>query len=113
MSKVMMIISTCMLCIICSTVSVISFEVPSTSEDDFDVTTKLNDEESSFIDKKTLVMVKPLRNTTRDAGGSLKLRCEAEGDPSVVDFTWYKHGAPVIPEKGRVRIKSSTDESPQ
>ena len=112
----MVTISTCLLLgILCTTVSVTSFEVSSSSEDDFDVTTQLNYEDSSSLDikKKSLVMIRPLRNTTRDAGGSLKLRCEAEGSPGVTGFTWYKHGAPVIPEKGRVRIKSSTDENPQ
>ena len=28
----------------------------------------------------SLVLVRGLRNTTREAGGSLKLRCEVEGD---------------------------------
>ena len=58
-------------------------------------------------------MVKPLRNTSREAGGSLKLRCEADGDPRVTEFRWYKHDAPVILERGRVRIKSNFDETPQ
>ena len=61
----------------------------------------------------SLEMTRALRNTTRDAGGSLKLRCEAEGDPAVTEFRWFKHHAPVITERGRVRIKSNYEESPQ
>ncbi len=62
--------------------------------------------------RSTLRMTRPLRNTTRDAGGSLKLRCEAEGEPGVTEFTWYKHNAPVITERRRIRIKTNTEESP-
>ena len=61
----------------------------------------------------SLEMTRALRNTTRDAGGSLKLRCEAEGDPGVTEFRWFKHHAPVITERGRVRIKSNYEDSPQ
>ena len=76
-------------------------------------------DESKYIDTsditesgKSLVMVRALRNTTRDAGGSLKLRCEAEGDPRVTEFRWYKHNAPVQPERGRVRTKSNYEDDP-
>ena len=62
--------------------------------------------------RSTLRMTRPLRNTTRDAGGSLKLRCEAEGEPGVTEFTWYKHNAPVITERRRIRIKTNTEERP-
>ena len=60
----------------------------------------------------TLKMTRPLRNTTRDAGGSLKLRCEAAGEPGVTEFTWYKHNAPVITERRRIRIKTNTEDRP-
>ena len=101
-------------------IPVASYEVSSHSiNDDYESTTEDDytyidtDESVSRDDKKTLFMVKPLRNTTRDAGGSLKLRCEAEGDPRVTEFKWYKHMAPVTLERGRVRIKSSFDDTPQ
>merc|ERR1719228_3291446 len=55
----------------------------------FDSTTQQNDDDdNSYVDvddplfragrteEKSLILVKTLRNTTRDAGGSLKLRCE-------------------------------------
>jgi len=58
-------------------------------------------------------MVKSMRNTTRDAGGSLKLRCEVAGSPRATAWQWFKNDAPVIVEKGRVRIKSSLEDSPQ
>jgi len=63
--------------------------------------------------KQTLFLVKKLKNVTKDAGGSLKLRCEARGDPRVTNFKWYKNGVGVIIEKGRVRIKSNLKETPQ
>ena len=92
----------------------------------FDDTTQLNDAEISEVDvedplfregrrseEKSLILVKTLRNTTRDAGGSLKLRCEVKGDPPATEFLWYKNDAPVIIERGRVRIKSNLADSPQ
>jgi len=92
----------------------------------FDSTTQQNDAEISDVDvedplfregrrteEKSLILVKTLRNTTRDAGGSLKLRCEVKGDPPATDFLWYKNDAPVIIERGRVRIKSNLADSPQ
>ena len=68
--------------------------------------------EDTLAEVSTLRMTRPLRNTTRDAGGSLKLRCEAEGEPGVTEFTWYKHNAPVITERRRIRIKTNTEERP-
>ena len=91
----------------------------------FDSTTQQNDDDNSYLDvedplfrvgrteEKSLILVKTLRNTTRNAGGSLKLRCEVKGDPPVTNFLWYKNDAPVIIERGRVRIKSNLAESPQ
>ena len=61
----------------------------------------------------SLVLVRGLRNTTREAGGSLKLRCEVEGEPVATEFRWYKHDAPVITERGRVRIKENLEDRPQ
>ena len=61
----------------------------------------------------TISLVKKLKNMTRDAGGSLKLRCETVGDPPASSFAWLKHGAPVMTERGRVRIKTNLKVSPQ
>ena len=60
-----------------------------------------------------LVMVRGLRNITRDAGGSLKLRCEVEGAPPATSFRWFKFNAPVLVERGRVRVKTELRASPQ
>ena len=84
-------------------------------DDHYDLINDLaDDDKAQYIDtnERSLVMVTALRNTTRDAGGSLKLRCEARGDPRVTEFRWYKHNAPVQQERGRVRIKSNYDDSP-
>jgi len=91
----------------------------------FDSTTQQNEDDNSYVavddplfragrtEEKSLILVKTLRNTTRDAGGSLKLRCEVKGDPPATDFLWYKNDAPVIIERGRVRIKSNLADFPQ
>ena len=89
-----------------------SFEV-SNQSDIYDLTTRNSEVGDDPKTERTLQMTRPLRNTTRDAGGSLKLRCEAEGDPAVREFRWFKHHAPVIIERGRVRIKSNYEDSPQ
>jgi receptor tyrosine kinase-like orphan receptor 1 len=60
-----------------------------------------------------LVLLRGLKKTTRDAGGSLKLRCEADGPLPATEFRWYKNEAPVLVEKGRVRIKTEVRDSPQ
>ena len=60
-----------------------------------------------------LQLLKGLRNTRKEAGGSLKLRCEAGGAPPATSWHWYKNDAPVIMEKGRVRIKSGLEDTPQ
>ena len=77
-------------------------------------------EDPLFLDARTerpplpsLVMVHGLRNTTKDAGGSLKLRCEVEGSPPATEFRWYKNDAPVQIERGRVRVKTELNASPQ
>ena len=99
------------------------------NEFDYDVTTPVIYDESDYVDfnldksppslpdpgnpGEKFRMVKSMRNTTRDAGGSLKLRCEAAGSPRATAWQWFKNDAPVIVEKGRVRIKSSLEDSPQ
>jgi len=82
-------------------------------EDDVSTTGDYNDKENKRPAKGSLVLLKGLRNSTRDAGGSLKLRCDVEGNPPVNEFRWYTNGAPVILEKGRVRIRNDLDASPQ
>ena len=59
--------------------------------------------ESSTDSPSSLLMTRGLRKTTRDAGGSLKLRCEVEGAPPATEFRWFKNEAPVLIERGRVR----------
>ena len=49
----------------------------------------------------------------RDAGGSLKLRCEVEGPEPATEFRWYKNDAPVLIERGRMRIKTELRATPQ
>ena len=99
------------------------------NEFDYDVTTPVIYDESDYVDfnldksppslpdpgnpEEKFRMIKSMRNTTRDAGGSLKLRCEAAGNPRATSWQWFKNDAPVIVEKGRVRIKSSLEDSPQ
>ena len=58
--------------------------------------------EYSTDSPSSLVMTRGLRKTTRDAGGSLKLRCEVEGAPPATEFRWFKNEAPVLIERGRV-----------
>ena len=58
--------------------------------------------ESSTDSPSSLLMTRGLRKTTRDAGGSLKLRCEVEGSPPATEFRWFKNEAPVLIERGRV-----------
>ncbi len=55
------------------------------------------------MDHELLTLSPPARNVTRDAGGSLKLRCEVAGQPRATAFQWYKNEAPVLVERGRVR----------
>ena len=70
-------------------------------------------EPESTTPEQGLVMVRGLRQTTRDAGGSLKLRCEVEGPVPATEFRWYKNDAPVLIERGRVRIKTDLRDNPQ
>ena len=58
--------------------------------------------EYSTDSPSSLVMTRGLRKTTRDAGGSLKLRSEVEGAPPATEFRWFKNEAPVLIERGRV-----------
>lgn len=53
-----------------------------------------------------LNLIKPLNNITREAGESVRLKCEFTGNP-LPKVQWYKHEAPIETEKGRVLIKYS------
>ena len=51
-----------------------------------------------------LNIVKSLSNVTRNAGETIRLKCEFAGSPQP-KVTWYKHEAPIEPEKGKTQIK--------
>ena len=53
-----------------------------------------------------LNIVKPLSNLTRDAGETVRLKCEFSGNP-IPKVSWFKHEAPIEPEKGKIQIKFS------
>ena len=59
----------------------------------------------------TLAFVEPMKNYSKSVGDSLKVRCVVRGDPPVVRFKWFKNEAPLEEERGRVRIRSKTDET--
>ena len=42
---------------------------------------------------------------TKDAGESVKLKCEANGDPTPTKIKWYKNEAPLLEEKGRLTLR--------
>ena len=113
---------TCFMLVLCLTLASVTAQ-DTAAELQSEVTTVQSDAAEAELEAASrappppprLVMVRPLRNTTRDAGGSLKLRCEASaeaGAARVSGFTWYKHHAPVITERGRVRIKTNLEEDP-
>lgn len=53
----------------------------------------------------SLRFVKLFGNFTKEAGESVKLKCEATGDPLPTKIRWFKNEAPVIEEKGRLFIR--------
>ena len=59
----------------------------------------------------SLVFVEPMKNYSKTVGDSLKIRCVVRGDPPVVRFKWFKNEAPLQEERGRIRIRSKTDEA--
>ena len=50
--------------------------------------------------------VYPMKNFTKLSGGTLKLRCEVEGDPAVTDITWFRNEMLLTREAGRVKIRT-------
>lgn len=49
-----------------------------------------------------LEVTRPLLNATKEAGGSVRLRCEVAGDPPPRKIRWYKNEAPVQEERNRL-----------
>ena len=62
---------------------------------------------------KTLTFLKELRNITKIAGETLKLRCEVTGATPASSFKWYKNDAPLIEEKNRMKIKTKLNGATQ
>ncbi|CAG0921869.1 unnamed protein product [Notodromas monacha] len=49
---------------------------------------------------------KELANMTRDAGDSVKLKCEVYGIPAPKKIRWYRNEVPIEEERGRIAIRS-------
>lgn len=49
-----------------------------------------------------------MKNYSKVAGESLKIRCLVRGDPPVIKFKWFKNEAPLTEERGHIRIRSKT-----
>ena len=60
------------------------------------------------VSNEPLAFASPMKNFTKVSGESLKLKCEVRGRPPVTDFRWFKDEAPLVEEKGRIRIRSKT-----
>ncbi|KDR16037.1 Tyrosine-protein kinase transmembrane receptor ROR1, partial [Zootermopsis nevadensis] len=52
-----------------------------------------------------LRFLKIFGNITKEAGESVKLKCEVTGDPPPTKIRWFKNEAPVIEEKGRIVLR--------
>jgi hypothetical protein len=50
----------------------------------------------------SLRFIKLFGNITKEAGESVKLKCEVTGDPPPTKIRWFKNEAPIIEEKGRL-----------
>lgn len=50
--------------------------------------------------------MKHLSNLTREAGDTVRFRCEFNGQP-LPKVVWYKNEAPIEPEKGKIIVKNS------
>lgn len=55
----------------------------------------------------SLVFIRELKNTTKESGESLKVKCEVEGEPPARSIKWFKNEAPLQEEQGRVKVKSN------
>jgi hypothetical protein len=56
----------------------------------------------------SLRFLKLLGNITKEAGESVKLKCEVTGDLPPTKIRWFKNEAPVIEEKGRLVTRRYT-----
>ncbi len=56
--------------------------------------------------EKTLMFTKELKNTTKEAGDLLRLRCEVAGSVPASSISWFKNDGPILEEQNRVRIFS-------
>ena len=54
----------------------------------------------------SIKFVYPMKNFTKLSGGTLKLRCEVEGEPAVTDITWFRNEMLLTREAGRVKIRN-------
>ena len=68
--------------------------------------TDLNSVDESEKDSIGLTFVVPMKNYTKFSGDNLRLRCEVRGHPPASEFRWFKNEAPLVEEKGRVRIRT-------
>ena len=92
-------------------IGLLSLWVKQGHSEDTTTTTKTTSSASSTTittTKPTLVFVEPMKNYSKLAGESLKIRCVVQGQPPASTIKWYKNEAPLIEEKGRVRIRSKT-----
>ena len=53
----------------------------------------------------SLQFVYPMKNSTRNVGEALKLKCEVRGSPPPSEFRWFVNEAPLLEERGRVKRK--------
>jgi Immunoglobulin I-set domain len=51
---------------------------------------------------RSLYFTKELKNATREAGDSLRLKCEVDGSIPATSIQWFKNDGPVIEEQSRV-----------
>ena len=53
--------------------------------------------------ERTLSFTKELKNTTKEAGDLLRLRCEVGGSVPASTISWFKNDGPILEEQNRVR----------
>ncbi|XP_059479523.1 inactive tyrosine-protein kinase transmembrane receptor ROR1-like isoform X2 [Neocloeon triangulifer] len=53
----------------------------------------------------TLRIVRPLQNVTKKVGDTVKLKCEAEGDPPPTRFRWLANDAPLQEKRNKVTVR--------
>jgi hypothetical protein len=61
----------------------------------------------------TLKFVKDLKNLTKEAGDSMRLRCEVTGSPPATSIEWLKNGVPLVEEKNRIKVRTRLKDDPQ